>query len=320
MRAAVTGGLGYVGGSICCSFKRAGWEVLSIDNLSTSSVSDSRILGYENVSCGMENPRVAEVLADWKPDVILHCAASSMIEEGERCKKEYFLNNVVNHGRFLASVLDAGATRLIYSGTAGVYDAPDGPTNEHSQLAPATWYSRTKMLAEDMVSSLANAGLLSVAIFRYFSVAGVAWGVYEQRPYDEHVITRLIKCAITGDKFMLNGSDHPTKDGSPVRDFVSAKDIARAHVRAAERMIQGNLPTSVVINLGTGTGTTILELVQAVEAVTGRKITVETGPRRPREPSIMLCDYAKAKRLLDWSPEHELKEELRELWELRMGG
>ncbi len=293
---------------------------MSIDSQCRPSVQDSHVLGYENVRCGVEDVLIEHLLANWRPDVVVHCAASTMIEEGESRKEDYFLNNVVNHGRFLASVLRSRVPRLIYSGTAGVYAPSNHPVSERSPRDPVTWYSHTKMLAEEMVAALTWAGLLSTVVFRYFSVTGPAWGVYEKREYDEHVITRLLKSAMRGEKFTLNGSDHPTRDGSPVRDFVSAKDVARAHVTAAERMIGGRLPTSAVINLGTGTGTTILELVRLVEVVTGRTITVEKGPKRPREPSVMLCDDAEAKRLLDWSAEHALEEELRELWELRTRG
>jgi UDP-glucose 4-epimerase len=243
-----------------------------------------------------------------------------MIEEGENRKADYFINNVVNHGRLLASALSAGVRNLIYSGTAGVYAPSSLPVSEGCRRSPATWYGQTKMLAEDMLYALAKAGLLRAVVFRYFSVAGAGWGVYEKRDYDEHVIIRLMRSALTGDRFVLNGSDHPTRDGSPIRDFVSVKDVATAHVAAAERMLGESLPAFTVVNLGTGKGTTILELVHLVEAVTGRTISVEPGPPRPAEPSVMLCDYSEAERLLNWSPRRELQGTLRELWELWTAG
>lgn len=309
-----------MGAAVCCAFNHAGWQVLSVDSQQAASVSNSRSLGYVNVQCAVEDQRLEGVLEDWGPDVVVHCAASTMIEEGEHRKREYFVNNVVNHGRFLGSLLRAGPSTLIYSGTAGVYAPCNCPVSENSPRGPVTWYSYTKMLAEDMIAALAAGGLLSALIFRYFSVTGTGWGVYEKRPYDEHVITRLLKSARTGETFVLNGEDHPTRDGSPVRDFVSVKDVARAHVTAAERIVGGRLPALTTVNLGTGKGTTILELVRAVEAATGQTITVARGPRRPREPSVMLCNNAEARRLLDWVPTRELEEELRDLWAVRTKG
>jgi UDP-glucose 4-epimerase len=319
VRALVTGGLGYVGAAVSTALTRSGHSVISIDDLSRASIQDPTVLGYTNLPISIQSKEAYAALEELKPDVIVHCAALAMVEEGERRQADYFVNNVLNHRQFVAYAVRSGVHKLIYSGTAAVYNPSSEQTAEDWTLRPISWYGWTKMMAEDVLKSYAAAGALDVVIFRYFSVVGSAWGILANRSYDEHAVTRLLRCAQTGEVFILNGVDHATRDGSPLRDFVGLRDLARAHVLAAEKLV-GELDGLVTLNLGTGRGVSILELAAIVERVSGRKIRIQTGPRRVGDPSVMLCGNRRARALLGWHPEYSLESEIEDLWRLRRGG
>jgi UDP-glucose 4-epimerase len=318
MRDVVTGGLGYVGSAVSCAFLEAGSQVLSIDDLSRGSKESPRRLGYANLPLSIQSERTLGAMEDFQPDLVVHCAGSVMVDEGEQKRAEYFVNNVVNHMHFLAHLLRAGVKALIYSSTAAVYRWTETPLTEDSQTTPENWYGWTKLMAECALKNWAKATGATVVIFRFFNVVGSAWGILDNGG-TEHVLPRLMKCAATGKAFTLHGNDHPTRDGSPLRDFVSLYDISRAHVAAAKRLRRGDLAGIEVMNLGTGQGTTVLELVRVVERVTGAPITVRIGRRRTGDPPVLVCANRRAKELLDWHPTVGLEPIVQGLWSLMSG-
>lgn len=308
MRVLVTGGAGYIGSVVVEQLLAADHTVFVLDSLWRGHAgaldADTEFVAGDIRDRDLVNEAVASV----RPDAVMHFAAATLVPESMVEPALYYSTNVVGTHNLLAACRERGVDRFVMSSTAAVYGEPEVmPIPETSELCPINVYGRSKLMAEQMLESYAQAYGLRYAAFRYFNVAGASQNRGEDHDPETHVIPVALK-VLLGQRpaFGIFGTDYPTPDGSAIRDFVHVLDLARAHVDALS-----HLDTSLgPINLGSRTGFSVLEIVEAVERVTGRNLPVERKPRRPGDPPRLIADVSKAFDVLGWRPEHSTLDEM----------
>jgi UDP-arabinose 4-epimerase len=299
----VTGGAGYVGSHCCKAFARAGWRVVVFDNLSRGwreAVNWGPLVEGDITNAG----EVSAALNQYRPDVVAHFAAYAYVGESVARPEIYYRNNSFGTLVLLEEMHRAGIGRLIFSSTCASYGIPvRTPIDENHPQAPINPYGWSKFMIERMIDDFARAHGLSAVMLRYFNAAGCDpdGEVGEWHEPETHVIPLAIEAALRTDRiFTVNGTDFDTSDGTAVRDYVHVCDLAAAHVLAAEKLLAE--PGVHVYNLGTGTGTTVGELVDSVSRVSGSNPTVAYGPARPGDPPVLVAARGKAERELGWIP------------------
>lgn len=298
----VTGGAGYVGSHACKAFARAGWQVVTLDNLSRGW-RDAVRWGPLVVGDIADAACVQAALDQYRPDVVAHFAAYAYVGESVERPDIYYRNNSVGTLNLLDVLRHSPCRRVIFSSTCASYGHPVRlPIDETHPQAPINPYGWSKFIIERMLEDYAAAyGLASISL-RYFNAAGCdpEGEIGERHEPETHAIPLAIAAAVQGGTFRVNGTDFDTRDGSAVRDYIHVSDLADAHVLAAERLLTAQ--GAQVFNLGTGTGTSVLELVAAVERATGSRLQVEYGPRRPGDPATLVASADKARSELRWNP------------------
>jgi UDP-glucose 4-epimerase len=311
----VTGGAGYVGSACCLALSRAGHKPVVYDNLSNGH---ERFVKWGPFEKGdiLDKARLAAVFAEHKPDAVLHCAAS--IEVGESVKRPdlFYENNVVGALRLFEVMREAGVNVFVFSSTCATYGEPLSlPMNETHRQQPVSPYGWTKLMVERISRDVAAAYGKKFAHLRYFNAAGAApdEGIGERHNPETHAIP-LALFTLLGkrDSFKVFGSDYGTRDGSCLRDYVHTLDLADAHVRALERLMGGG--ESLAANLGSGNGVTVLELLGAIEKVTGRKVPAASAPRRDGDAPALVADNSFAKRELGWTPSRDVEQIIADAW------
>ncbi len=250
-----------------------------------------------------ESGALADVLAREKADAVIHFAAYIAVGESTQNPELYFSNNVGGTISLLAAMAQAKVKRLVFSSTAAVYGMPKiVPIPEESPFAPVNPYGETKVMIETMLGWLDQySGLRSIAL-RYFNACGSdpESDLGEEHDPETHLIPLLLKAIVTGNPITLFGDDYDTPDGTCIRDYIHVMDLAAAHVLAVENLLAGG--ASDAFNVGTGTGHSVLQVVRAVEEVTGNKVPYTIGPRRPGDPPSLVANSEKLKRTLGWKP------------------
>ncbi|MEZ5962079.1 MAG: UDP-glucose 4-epimerase GalE [Hyphomonadaceae bacterium] len=311
----VTGGAGYVGSHCCLALSRAGHKVVVYDNLSNGHAEFAKWGPLEQGDI-RDAPRLSEVFAAHRPDAVLHCAA--LIEVGESVKFPERFNevNVAGTQVLLDAMAKAGTPVFVFSSSCAVYGAPHRlPMDETHPFAPASPYGQNKLDAERLSEAAAEARGGTFAHLRYFNAAGAAWseGTGESHEPESHAIP-LALFTLLGrrEAFRIFGEDYDTRDGTCLRDYVHVLDLADAHVRAIERLLGGG--ASLAVNLGTGDGITVRELIAAIERVTGHRVPTISAPRRAGDPPALLADNALAQRELGWAPTRGIDEIIADAW------
>lgn len=310
----VVGGAGYIGSHTCLKLAEKGYFPVVYDNLSNGH---EEFVQWGPLERGdiRDRDRLDEVLAKYKPAAIMHFAA--LIEVGESVKNPigFYDNNVVGALTLLAAAQDAGVNAFVFSSTCATYGLPQSvPMDETHPQEPLNPYGRTKWVVEQAIRDLGQyAGLRSV-ILRYFNAAGADFNgrVGEWHSPETHAIPLAIDSALRGAHFNVFGTDYDTRDGTCVRDYIHVLDLADAHIRAVDYLLSGG--ESIALNLGTGTGTTVKELLRAIEAVSGRELDIRTGGRRPGDSTTLVADNNRAKVVLGWSPQYALEDIIRSAW------
>lgn len=311
----VTGGAGYVGAHTCLRLAEAGFEPVVYDNLSNGH---AQFVQWGPLERGdIRDPaRLAEVFGKHQPAAVLHFAA--LIEVGESVKHpdRFYENNVAGALTLINAARAAGVDKLVFSSTCATYGEPQSvPMDERHAQAPLNPYGRSKLMVEQMLSDLdRHMGFRSV-ILRYFNAAGADFEgrIGEWHEPETHAIPLAIKAAMgEGPGFKVMGRDYPTRDGSAVRDYIHVLDLADAHVAALRLLLKGG--PSEVFNLGTGTGSTVLELVDAIAQVSGRPFPVAEAPRRAGDAPMLVADNRKAREMLGWTPRYDLADILASAW------
>lgn len=320
MKILVTGGAGYIGSHTVHALQEKGYEVIVYDNLSTGhewAVKNCELVigdleGMHKVEGDLsETHTLEQVFDNHKIDAVVHFAASSLVGESVTNPAKYYENNVVGSKRLFDIMLSKGVDKLVFSSTCATYGLPENvPITEKEKQYPINSYGWTKFMIERIMKDYGQAyGLNSVAL-RYFNAAGSSYevGLGEAHNPESHVIPLLLE-TITGKRemFSLFGQDYDTVDGSCIRDYVHVKDLANAHIMAVERLlgIQNTAQQGFdCFNLGTGEGVSVLELISAVEKVTGKKVPLKICERRAGDPPVLVADNSKAVNVLGWKPVH----------------
>jgi UDP-arabinose 4-epimerase len=300
----VTGGAGYVGSHSCKAFDEAGWKVVTYDNLSRGWRDAVKWGPFVEGDISDENA-VAAALAAFRPDLVAHFAAYTYVGESIERPGMYYRNNTLGTLALLETMQDVGIRNIIFSSTCATYGIPTRlPVDESHPQSPINPYGWSKMIAERMLEDFGNAYGFNTVALRYFNAAGgdPDGEIGERLGPEPRAIPRAIAVALNDEEiFTVNGTDFNTRDGSAVRDYVHVTDLARAHVLAGEMLVrQGG---THAFNLGTGVGTTVLEIVEAVRRASGGRLRVRIGPARRGDPPVLVAAADKAKQELGWVPE-----------------
>lgn len=301
----VTGGAGYVGSHCCKLFARAGWDVVTLDNLSRGW--RDAVRWGPLIECDIrDSVDVRRALEKHQPDLVAHFAALAYVGESVENPAVYYENNTAGSLSLLNGMRAAGCRHILFSSTCASYGVPQHiPLDESHPQAPINPYGWSKMIIERMLEDFGRAyGIGSVSL-RYFNAAGAdpEGEIGERHEPETHAIPLAIEAACRTDRpFTILGMDFPTPDGSAIRDYVHVNDLARAHLLAGEMLLERG--GTHVFNLGTGVGTSVLELIEAVERVAGSKAVVRRGPRREGDPAKLVASFGKAERELGWLPQH----------------
>jgi UDP-arabinose 4-epimerase len=311
MRVLATGGAGYVGSHCVRALRRAGHEVEVLDDLSRGHREFAAKLGVPlHVADLRDLDATVEVVSrGW--DAVLHFAAFALVAESVARPAVYWDVNLRGGLNLVAAIRRARVPRLVVSSTGAVYGEPHAtPVSEDSPLAPVNPYGATTLALEFALGAEANATGLRFVALRYFNAAGASdeGDLGERHDPETHLIPNLIRAAKKKQPFLLHGVDHATRDGSCLRDFIHVEDLARAHVLALEKL---DVLSDRALNLGTGRGDTVRDVIAATERVLGTRIAVEERPRRPGDPSCLVADPSRAAKLLGFKTERTLEDAIR---------
>jgi UDP-glucose 4-epimerase len=315
MRILVTGGAGYIGGTVARLLLAGGDAVTIYDNLCHSK-RGAVAAGAEFVEGDVADRALLErTLRAGRFDGVMHFAA--LIEAGESMQKPeiYFRNNTAGTLALLESMLATGHKRLVFSSTAACYGEPETtPILEDAKLAPTNAYGESKLMVEQMLGWFNRIHGLRVASLRYFNVAGAMEGYGEAHEPESHLIPLVLDVALGRRKSIkIFGEDYPTRDGTCIRDYIHVLDLADAHLLALAALEERN---RVIYNIGNGQGFTVREVIESVRRVTGKAIAVEACARRAGDPAVLVASSEKIKQELGWKPKFaELDTIVRSAWE-----
>lgn len=311
----VVGGAGYIGAHTCLDLASKGFTPVVFDNLSNGHAEFVRWGPLEEGDI-RDRSRLESVMEAYRPAAIVHFAALIEVGHSVADPLTYYENNVGGTLSLLSAARRFGIDKLIFSSTCATYGVPQTvPMTEAHAQAPISPYGRSKLLVETILRDLDASDTLRSVCLRYFNAAGAdpQGRIGEWHDPETHVIPLAIETALgRRPAFQILGTDYPTPDGSCVRDFVHVLDLADAHSRAVQYLLDGG--ASVALNLGTGRGTTVLELVGEIERRSGRPLPVVRKERRPGDPPTLVADNALARQTLDWAPAYDLSAIIDTAW------
>jgi UDP-glucose 4-epimerase len=311
----VVGGAGYIGAHTCLDLFNKGFTPIVYDNLSNGHAEFVK-WGPLEIGDIRDRRRLDEVFAKHKPAAIVHFAAAIEVGESVRDPGHYYENNVGGTLALLRAAQVAGVDKIVFSSTCATYGVPSSiPMNEAHPQAPINPYGRSKLLVEQMLQDLDRYQGFRSFVLRYFNAAGAdpEGRIGEWHTPETHAIPIALDAALgRRPRFQVLGTDYDTRDGSCVRDFVHVLDLADAHTRAIEHLLKHG--TSHALNLGSGHGTTVRELLAAVRRVVGRDFEISYGPRREGDSPALVADNALGERTIGWSPRHDLQSIIETAW------
>lgn len=311
----VAGGAGYVGSHCCLALSEAGFRPVVYDNLSNGHEAFVQWGPLERGDI-LDGARLDAVMARYKPVAILHFAA--LIEVGESVKEpgRFYENNVSGAISLIEAGRRAGIEAMVFSSTCATYGDPVRlPMDESHPQSPLNPYGRSKLMVEQALADYSRYANFRSVCLRYFNAAGAdELGRIGERHHPEtHAIPLALQTALGQRQgFKLFGDDYDTRDGTAVRDYIHVLDLADAHVRALKYLLAGG--ETNVFNLGTGTGTTVTELIETVRHTTDQPFPVEMAPRREGDAPCLVADNAKARDVLGWRPSRTLDDIVRSAW------
>ncbi len=303
----VTGGAGYIGSHAVLALRDRGTPVAVIDNLSTGfrfAIPDDVPFYKGDVG---DNALLARIFAEQQIGAVMHFAGSIIVPESVENPLKYYHNNTANSRALVEAVVRAGVRHMIFSSTAATYGIPDvSPVSEDVPKQPINPYGWSKLMTEQMLADTAFAHDFNYCALRYFNVAGA--DPQGRSGQSTAGATHLIKVAVEAalgmrDSVGVFGTDYATPDGTGVRDYIHVSDLAQAHVLALDALLE-QPDRSLTLNCGYGRGFSVLEVLDAVDRVTGGKLTRILGPRRAGDPDSLVSDPARIKATLPWVPQH----------------
>ena len=313
MRVLVTGGAGYIGSTAAAILLERGFEVTVLDDCSTGhtdavpsgakfvqgSILDASVVGQALVGC----------------DAVIHFAAKSLVGESVEKPELYYEVNVNGTKNLLAEMEKAGVKKLVFSSTAATYGEPEStPISESATTKPTNPYGETKLTVDQMITAESSKGLAAISL-RYFNVAGAyksktGWLAERHNP-ETHLIPNLLR-ATEANPLKVFGNDWPTSDGTCIRDYIHVVDLIDAHILAIEKVATGK---HSIINLGSGGGYSVTEVISAASKVIGKQIPIQITSRRAGDPAVLIAEITKAERELGWLPLRKVEDMVRDTWE-----
>ncbi|MBQ7585785.1 MAG: UDP-glucose 4-epimerase GalE [Desulfovibrionaceae bacterium] len=305
MKILVLGGAGYIGSHTCKLLAKQGHYVITYDNLS-SGYREFIKWGPFEFGDVRDYASLRKVVYKYNPDGLIHFASSISVGESVEDPGSYFENNILGSLRVMEVLRDEGVRPLVVSSSAAVYGLPNKIlVSEKAPTNPINPYGRTKLVMEWMLRDFAVAHKLPWVALRYFNASGADLDaeIGEWHKPETHLIPNVLRAIINSNQpLRVFGNDYPTKDGTCIRDYIHVLDLAKAHYLALEYLTQ-NKP-SVSLNLGSGVGISIKEIINTAEKVTQKKVPYTLYPRRPGDPAELVAEAAKAREILNWIPEH----------------
>jgi len=312
VRVLVVGGAGYIGSHAAHALNRRGYEAIIYDNLSTGH--SALASGFELITADIaDSAKLSAALQ--RVDAVMHFAAHAYVGESVTNPRKYFHNNVESALALLNAVIDSKVRKFVFSSTCAVYGMPERiPITEDIPRQPVNPYGATKLAFEYALEAYGRAYGLHFVSFRYFNAAGAdeSGAIGEMHEPEPHLIPCAFE-AIRGQRPALDifGTDYPTPDGTCIRDYIHVNDLAEAHVLGVEYLERGE---SIALNLGTGKGNSVKEVLSTVERITGNKVPTKIAPRRPGDPPQLIADPSKAKELLSWTATRSLDQIVETAW------
>lgn len=289
MKVLVTGGKGYIGAITAQELIKNNHQAVIYDKKNNQAIQDTKLL--------------EKVIKAEKIEAVMHFAA--FIEMGESMEQpaKYFDNNLVGSQHLIHTMVNTGVKYLIFSSTAGVYGNPLRiPIKEDDRKLPENPYGQSKWMTEQLLEFYDRTyGIKSISL-RYFNACGATEHSGENHQPESHLIPNVIKAILENKEFTLFGNDYPTKDGTCIRDYIHVVDLASAHILALEALVSGH--KSDVYNVGAGEGYSNLEVIRMAEKVSGKKLKLKIGPRRPGDANELVADSTKIQKDLSWQPQY----------------
>lgn len=298
----VTGGAGYVGAHACKALAAVGYLPVTYDNL-VHGHEEAVKWGPLEIGDLADTDGLKNVIDNHQPDAVMHFAAYAYVGESVTDPGKYYLNNVAGTLSLLEAMRDCGIASIVFSSTCATYGIPPAvPICEDMPVAPINPYGRTKAIVEQMLSDFERAHGISWTALRYFNAAGADpdGEIGEDHDPETHLIPRALAAAAeAGDALTVFGDDYDTPDGTCIRDYIHVTDLAEAHVLALRRLIEGG--ASGAINLGSGIGHSVREVIESASRVTGMAVAHGFGPRRPGDPPVLVANPSLARQELGWA-------------------
>lgn len=301
----VVGGAGYIGSHVCKALHEAGFSPVVYDHLQEGH-KEAVKWGPLIVGNILDRKSLDKAFQDFAPQAVIHLASLIDCRESAVDPGKYYQNNFVGSLTLLQAMARHQVRAFVFSSTAAVYGIPrQVPIPEDHPCAPINVYGKTKRMVEEMLPDFYQAHQIRSVVLRYFNAAGADCNgeIGENHPHETHLTPLAILAAL--DKkppLQIFGTDHPTPDGTPIRDYVHVTDLAAAHVKALEWLLKGGEPLTV--NLGSGCGYSVHQVISSVEKKLGKPVPRNLGPRNPSDPPILVAEIEKARRHLGWKPEN----------------
>ena len=315
MRVLVVGGAGYIGSHTARKLAEAGYEAVVYDNLSAGHRDAVTKLPLVEGDL-LETEKLTETLKSHRIEAVIHFAAFALVGESVTNPAKYYRNNITGTLSLLDAMRAADVPRIVFSSTCATYGIPaSSPIDESFPQSPVNPYGFTKLAIEHALQDYSHAYGMSYAALRYFNAAGAspAGDIGEDHKPESHLIPLVLQVALGQRKSItIFGDDYPTADGTCIRDYIHVDDLADAHLAAMEQITPENC---LKLNLGTGRGASVLEIIEACREVTGHEISAEMGTRREGDPPALVANPTQAHKILDWQPEYmDVRETIETAW------
>ena len=315
MAVLVTGGAGYIGSHTVRKLLNKGFEVVILDNLSRGHRESVPDKVYFEKADLLNEDSLLKAIKKYPVESVIHFAAFAYVGESVENPGLYYRNNVVGSFNLIKVINELGIKKFVFSSTCSIYGNPENiPISEKEPANPINPYARTKYMIENILSDFDTSHGLKYAALRYFNAAGCSddSAIGESHDPEPHLIPLVLFTALgKREKIRIYGNDYPTKDGTCIRDYIHVNDLADAHIRALDYL---NKNKSTVINLGTGNGYSVKEIIDAARKITSKEIKSEIVARRVGDPAVLIADNKKAKEVLGWIPEYNLERILETAW------
>lgn len=316
MKILVTGGAGYIGSHFVRLLCNNNHEPIVVDNLIRGhKEAVPQDVPLEIIDL-LDYPSLSAVMKKYKPNAVVHFAAFAYVGESVENPQLYYWNNVVGSFNLIRATVENGIKKFVFSSTCSIYGNPLMiPISEKESSKPINPYANTKLMIETILKDFNSAYGLKYVALRYFNAAGAdpSGEIGESHNPETHLIPLVLYTALKKrEKLFVYGNDYDTPDGTCIRDYIHVVDLADAHLKALKYLEAEN--QSTIINLGTGKGNSVLEIIQKAKIISNKEIPYEVVGRRAGDPAILVADNKKAKEVLDWSPKYSIEEILESAW------